>query len=95
MAFLDRFRSKKEDDASRISRLLKTGRMVDGNILDAITDGHARIVQITYSYTVSGVQYESSQVLNAEQQQHPDKYAPGKQVIVRYDRQRPANSVVA
>lgn len=94
MSFLDRFRSKKEDEASRVSLLLNTGRMVDGDILDAITDSNALIVQVTYSYTVAGVLYESSQDLNAEQQKQPDKYAPGRQIIVRYDRQRPANSVV-
>ena len=94
MTFLDRFRSKKEDEASRISRLLRTGRMVDGCILDAVTDGDGLIVQVTYSYTLAGVQYESSQDLSKEQQQHPSRYAPGRQIIVRYDRQRPANSVV-
>jgi uncharacterized protein DUF3592 len=95
MSFLDRFRSKKEDEASRISRLLRTGRMVDGCILDAVTDSDGLIVQVTYSYTLAGVQYESSQDLSKEQQKHQNKYAPGRQIIVRYDRQRPANSVVA
>lgn len=94
MSFLDRFRSKKEDDVSRVSRLLISGRMVDGDVLDAVTDSNARIVQVTYRYTVAGVLYESSQALTTEQQQHQDKYAPGRQIIVRYDRLRPANSVV-
>ena len=56
MSFLDRFRSKKEDEASRISRLLKTGRMVDGRVLDAVCDSDGRITQVTYAYTLAGVQ---------------------------------------
>jgi hypothetical protein len=94
MSFLDRFRSKKEDECSRISRLLRTGRMVDGRILDAVFDNDGRITQVTYSYTLAGVQYESSQDLNSDQQQQPNKYAPGHQIIVRYDQRQPANSVV-
>jgi uncharacterized protein DUF3592 len=94
MSFLDRFRSKKEDEASRISRLLKTGRMVDGRILDAVSDETGKITTICYSYTLAGVQYESSQELNSEQQADSGKYAPGRQIIVRYDRQKPANSIV-
>ena len=94
MSFLDRFRSKKDDDASRISRLLTTGRMVDGSIVDVVTDDNARIIEVTYSYIVAGVRYESSQQLNTEQQLHSDRYGPGRQVVVRYDRLRPANSVV-
>jgi hypothetical protein len=94
MSFLDRFRSKKEDETSRILRLLHTGRIVDGNILDVVTDGDARIVQVTYNYTVDGVQYECSQELTPDQKQHSHKYVPGKQVIIRYDRQRPANSTI-
>lgn len=94
MSFLDRFRSKKEDEASRISRLLKTGRMVDGRVLDAVCDSDGRITQVTYAYTLAGVQYESSQDLSTDQQQYPNRYAPGRQIIVRYDQRQPANSVV-
>ena len=38
MSFLDRFRKRTEDEASRIARLSKTGRMVDGKIIDV---GHS------------------------------------------------------
>ena len=94
MSFLDRFRKKPEDEASRIERLLKTGRMADGRIIDAVSDNDGRITQVTYTYELSGVQYESSQALNNQQQQRARDYAPGKQIIVRYDPRRPANSVV-
>lgn len=94
MSFLDRFRRKTEDEASRITRLSKTGRMTDGNIIDAVSDGEGRITQVTYTYMLAGVLYESSQTLSKLQQEHDGDYAPGKQIIVRYDPRQPANSIV-
>jgi hypothetical protein len=94
MSFLDRFRRKKEDEAARIARLTKTGRMVDGRIIDAVSDNAGTITQVAYAYEISGVQYESSQALSAVQQQRPSDYSPGRQIIVRYDPRQPANSVV-
>jgi hypothetical protein len=94
MSFLDRFRKRTEDEASRIARLSKTGRMVDGKIIDAISDNDGRILQVSYTYEIAGVQYESSQELSDLQRQRPRDYAPGKQIVIRYDPRRPANSVV-
>jgi hypothetical protein len=94
MSFLDRFRNKKEDEASRIARLLKTGRMADGRIIDAVSDNDGLITQVIYTYTLQGVQYESAQDLSVTQQQRQNDYAPGRHIIVRYDPRRPANSVV-
>jgi hypothetical protein len=94
MSFLDRFRKKTEDEASRIARLSKTGRMADGRIIDAVSDNDGRITQVTYTYILAGVRYESSQALSDLQQQRPNDYAPGKQIVIRYDPRRPANSIV-
>ena len=94
MSFLDRFRKKVEDEASRIARLSKTGRMTDGNIIDAVSDNSGRITQVIYTYMLAGVLYESSQALTDQQQQHSNDYAPGKQIVVRYDPRQPANSIV-
>ena len=94
MSFLDRFRKRTEDEASRIARLSKTGRMVDGKIIDAISDDSGRILQVSYTYEIAGVQYESSQALSSLQQQRPHDYTPGKAIIVRYEPRRPANSIV-
>ena len=94
MSFLKRFRRQKEDEASRSARLLSTGRITDGIVLDVTTDEHDRIIQIFYKYNVAGVDYESSQLLNEEQQRRSDAYSPGSHVIIRYERQRPGNSVV-
>jgi len=94
MSFLDRFRRKPEDEPSRIARLAKTGRMTDGQIIDAVSDRDGKIVQVTYTYLLAGVQYESSQALSELQQQRDTDYAPGKQITVRYDPRQPANSIV-
>ncbi|HEU4931980.1 MAG TPA: DUF3592 domain-containing protein [Pyrinomonadaceae bacterium] len=94
MSFLDRFRKKTEDEASRIERLSKTGRMTDGQIIDAVSDNEGRISQVTYTYMLAGVLYESSQALSPLQQQRSNDYAPGKQIVVRYDPRSPANSIV-
>ena len=94
MSFLERFRKKPEDEASRIARLAKTGRMADGRIIDAVSDHEGRISQVTYTYMLAGVLYESSQALSTSQQQRSNDYAPGKQIVIRYDPRRPANSIV-
>jgi uncharacterized protein DUF3592 len=94
MSFLDRFRKKTEDEASRIARLSRTGRMADGKIIDAVSDQSGRITDVTYTYMLAGVQYESSQALSASQQERSSDYAPGKQIVVRYDPRSPANSIV-
>ena len=94
MSFLDRFRRKKEDETSRIARLARTGRITDGKILDVTTDNDGHILQVNYTYMLAGVQYESSQDLNSDQQKRPQSYAPGRQITVRYDPRQPANSIV-
>jgi hypothetical protein len=94
MSFLNLFRRKKEDEASRIARLSKTGRIAEGSILDVITDDQGQITQVYYTYTLAGVQYESSQELDLDQRQHTDNYAPDTRIIVRYDPRQPANSIV-
>jgi hypothetical protein len=94
MSFLDRFRKKTEDEASRIARLSKTGRMTDGNIIDAVSENDGRITHVTYTYLLAGVQYESSQALSVQQQARSLDYAPGNQIVVRYDPRQPANSIV-
>ena len=94
MSFLNRFRKKTEDEPSRIARLAKTGRMTDGQIIDAISNRDGKIVQVTYTYMLAGVLYESSQALSELQQQRHAEYVPGKQITVRYDPRQPANSIV-
>jgi hypothetical protein len=94
MSFLNLFRRKQEDEASRVARLSRTGRIADGVVLDATSDSNGLILQVCYSYTIAGVQYESSQDLNREQQKRYVDYSPGTSVTVRYDPRQPANSLV-
>jgi hypothetical protein len=94
MSFLDRFRKKKEDESSRIALLLKTGRIGEGLILDTTSDTSGSITHIFYTYNIAGVEYESSQALDARQQSLAKRYWPGARVEIRYDPRFPANSVV-
>ena len=68
--------------------------MTDGNIIDAVSENDGRITQVTYTYMLAGVQYESSQALSIQQQARSTEYAPGTQIVVRYDPRQPANSIV-
>jgi hypothetical protein len=96
MSFLDRFRRQKEDpEMKRRARLLRTGRIGEGSVLDVQTDTvSGAITRIFYSYTVNGVEYESSQSLDPAQQQRAQDYAPDSRITVRYDPHQPFNSVV-
>lgn len=94
MSFLDRFRRRKEDEASRFERLSKTGRIVEGTVLDVRSDDHDRITHVFYRYDVAGVDYESSQELNAEQKTREAGYSPGARIVIRFDPRQPGNSIV-
>lgn len=92
MGLLDFFRQKKEDETSRVTRLLHSGRIIEGTILDVTTDGDGKVTQVFYCYRVSSVEYESSQTISPEQ--NKARYIPGGQALVRYDPRQPANSIV-
>ncbi len=94
MSFFDRFRKKKEDEASRIARLLRTGRIGEGTILDNTLDDEGRVTHVFYTYNIAGVEYESSQPLDPQQQQLGKNYSPGAKVVIRYDPRQPGNSAV-
>jgi hypothetical protein len=94
MSLLDRFRRKKEDDDARLARLLQTGRIVEGRVIDVGADADGNITHVFYGYDLGGVQYESSQTLTREQQRNKTRYIPGAKITIRYDPRRPANSAV-
>jgi hypothetical protein len=95
MAFLDRFRPKKEDpEAVRRARLLQGGRIAEGSVLDIGTDSAGDITLIFYSYSISGVEYESSQLLDQEQRARQYDYTPGARITIRFDPRQPGNSTV-
>lgn len=95
MKFSNPFRRKQTDtEAVRRERLLQQGRIADGTIIDIGASDTDDEGVIYYTYEVSGVDYQSSQTLNPEQQQRPLDYSPGASITVRYDPHQPANSVV-
>jgi hypothetical protein len=94
MGLLDLFRRKKEDETSRVARLLQTGRIVEGTVIDVATDSEGKVIQVFYCYHVSSVEYESSQAIGSEQQINKTRYIPGGQALVRYDPRQPTNSIV-
>ena len=94
MSFFDRFRRKKEDpEVVRRRTLMTSGRIGEATILDSDVDAEGRMI-LSYCYTVGSVDYETVQHLDAEQLARKDHYLPGSRVDLRYDPQRPANSVV-
>jgi hypothetical protein len=93
MGFLELFRQKKEDEAARRARLLSTGRILEGNIVDAVSDAGGS-TRIYYNYRAGGITYESSQTLNDDQQTRKASYAPGGRITVRYNPRQAADSIV-
>ena len=95
MGLLGLLRRKQDNtEAARRARLLRTGRIADGSILDITTDEHGQITHVFYAYEINGVDYESSQTLDEQQRTHPADYSPGAHVVIRFDPRQPANSVV-
>ena len=86
-------RRKKVDPSSRRDLLLANGRITDGVIIDTETNNAGEEI-IFYSYTLNGVDFESSDILTVEQKDDPVKYAPGAKVGIRYDQRNQGNSIV-
>jgi hypothetical protein len=95
MGIINLFRRKKTDDeGARRAELLRTGRITEGSIFDVITDDDGAITQVFYNYEINGVEYESSQALDARQRERSGDYFPGARVTVRFNPRQPGNSVV-
>lgn len=94
MGVFDIFRRKRlPTDSERRERLLKTGRISEGTILDSESNASGDEI-VYYVYTVNGADFESSEILTAVQAQTPMKYAPGAKVNVRFDPKNHSNSVL-
>ncbi|HEX8188340.1 MAG TPA: DUF3592 domain-containing protein [Pyrinomonadaceae bacterium] len=95
MGILDFFkRNKTDDEAERRTNLIRAGRITEGSIFDVITDEAGAITHVFYNYEINGVEYESSQLLDAGQRQRSGDYFPGARVTVRFNPRQPGNSVV-
>jgi hypothetical protein len=95
MGILRLFKRKKRSDpiAERRAFLLVHGRITDGKILDTETTGHGEEI-VFYLYTLNGVDFESSELLDDEQRRDPLRYAPGAKVAIRYDPKNQGNSML-
>ena len=87
-------RNKTDDEAERRNNLLRAGRITEGSIFDVITDEAGAITHVFYNYEINGVEYESSQLLDAGQRQRSGDYFPGARVTVRFNPRQPGNSLV-
>lgn len=95
MGIIDKILRRQRPDAdTRRKFLLSNGRITDGVILDNEISDSGEEVAI-YAYTLNGVDFESSDVLTAEQKLDPIKYAPGAKVGIRYDQKNQGNSILA
>lgn len=79
--------------AERRKLLLAYGRITDGKIIDTETTPRGEEV-VFYVYTLNGVDFESSEILDQEQKSDPLRYAPGAKVGVRYDPKNQGNSML-
>ncbi len=94
MGIIDKIlRRKAVDPDARRRLLLANGRITDGTILDTEINDAGDEVAI-YSYTLNGVDLESSDVLTEEQRGDRVKYAPGARVGIRYDQRNQGNSIL-
>lgn len=95
MGFFDFLKQKKPDPfVGRREHLLENGRITDGVIIDTETKPDGDEV-VFYLYSLNGVDFESSELLTAEQRSDPLKFAPGATVAIRYDPKNQGNSTLA
>ena len=94
MSLFDRFRRNKVDpEIARRALLRRSGRIGEANVQDIVTDGYGSFI-VSFTYTVNGSEYESSQTIDDAQMQREDDCLPPSRITIRYDPQRPTNSVI-
>jgi len=89
------FRKKKLEltDAERKEHLRRNGRITDGIIIDTATTNDGREI-VYFTYTLNGVDFESSEILTVEQAADPLRFAAGQKVSIRYDQKNQGNSTL-
>ncbi len=86
-------KQRQDPEVARRKFLTEHGRITDGRIIDTVS--HAPNQEIAlYTYTLNGVDFESSELLTDEQRRDPLKYAPGAKIGVRYDPKNQGNSML-
>ncbi len=96
MGLFDIFRGKKNSLSQTSNReILHTqGRITDGLIIDCETTEAGEQIAF-YTYSIQGVDFESSEILTKAQLQNPLQYAPGAKVGIRFDPKNHGNSTLA
>ncbi|HXG85224.1 MAG TPA: hypothetical protein VNI84_14480 [Pyrinomonadaceae bacterium] len=72
---------------------MRNGRIADGTITDSETSERGEEI-VFYIYSIQGVDFESSEILTAEQMENPLQYAPGAKVGIRFDPKNHGNSML-
>ena len=95
MRLFSRFKHRSMADADEErKRILRVhGRITDGRVVDTYYGPNGEEIAV-YVYTLNGVDFESSEILNEDQLRDPIKYAPGAKVAIRYDPKRHGNSLL-
>lgn len=95
MGFFDFLKKKQRQDPEVVRRrfLMEHGRITDGRIIDTVINGHGQEIAL-YTYTLNGVDFESSELLTDAMRHDPLKYAPGAKVGIRYDPKNQGNSML-
>ncbi|HEX6280128.1 MAG TPA: hypothetical protein VFZ49_08975 [Pyrinomonadaceae bacterium] len=95
MGLLGFLKKKQRQDPEVVRRrhLTEHGRITDGRIIDTVINGRGEEIAL-YTYTLNGVDFESSELLTDEQRRDPLKYAPGAKVGIRYDPKNQGNSML-
>ena len=88
--------SEEEMERERRALLVRSGRIIDGTILDVAGGQDAGEVRfVLYQYEIGGVAYECSQEVAALRDVvKAEDLRPGFPCSVRYDVRRPENSIV-
>jgi hypothetical protein len=95
MSFWNLFQSEKPvTETENYERLLHSGRITEGKVIDSDGASVTEITQIFYVYSINGADYESSHFLTPDQRTRQVQYAPGASVTVRFDPRQPSNSIV-
>lgn len=95
MGFFNFLKKKQRQDPEVVRRkfLLDHGRITDGRIIDTVFNSKGDEIAL-YTYTLNGVDFESSELLTSEMRRDPLKYAPGAKIGVRYDPKNQGNSML-
>lgn len=95
MGLFNIFKQKKQVETENTRRefLLVHGRITEGTIVDSDTSESGEEI-VFYIYNVQGVDFESSEMLTAEQSENPLQYAPGAKVGVRFDPKNHGNCML-